>query len=248
MKYSARLLLLCSFCIILSSFLCSQNLIRNPSFEKFSNCPSKVYEIKYCNYWWKPPLTNSPDYFNNCSIDTSIKSVVHTPNNFVGFQEPKDGTAYLGIICFSGSNFSYQEYIQSELLQELTKDREYEFTIYISLADSSKYYSNVIQFCFSNSDKLKTKNYKGYYVLECNTCLAEDSLQILSNNVDWNEIKIRFTAKGGEKYLTIGVFKDQVNRKINKKRKKENIIKDDSTKDFAYYYLDKLSLIEVIKP
>lgn len=245
MRCLTKLLTLINLCILMNGLLYSQNLISNPSFENYSNCPRNEYEIKYCDSWWKPPLTNSPDYFNNCGMDTVIESVVNTPNNFVGFQEPKDGTGYMGIICFSGSYFGYQEYIQNELLRELKPNTEYELTLYISLADSSKYYSNLIQFCFSNSEKLKTKNYKGYYALKCRSCLTEDSSEILSDNLGWNEIKIRFIAKGGEKYLTIGVFVNQIKKNSYKNRKKENVINVQTTADFAYYYLDKLSLVEI---
>lgn len=225
----------------------AQNLVRNPGFESYSTCPTNVFEIKYCQDWWRPPLTNSPDYFNNCQ-DTNTSVVVNTPANFAGYQEPKEGSAYMGIICFSSCLAAYQEYLQSALTTELKPNTVYELTLYVSLADSSKYYAPQIQFCFSKSARLKAKKQTGYTVLTCKSCLTENSADLLSNTVDWQEIKLQFTATGGEKYLTIGNFHNKTNKKLFKKRKQENILNAASTRDYAYYYLDAISLIEVHNP
>jgi hypothetical protein len=40
-----------------------QNLVMNPSFEIYSQCPDNAFQIDYSTNWYS--LKESPDYFNS---------------------------------------------------------------------------------------------------------------------------------------------------------------------------------------
>jgi OOP family OmpA-OmpF porin len=93
-------------CLLLCcSQLKAQNLVPNPSFEDYNNCPSSIsngypiaYSPAYHNFptalYWVTPLITTPDYFNICDTTKQGHGV---PDNSAGFQIPHSGNAYAGM-------------------------------------------------------------------------------------------------------------------------------------------------------
>jgi len=96
MKHNKFILLL----LILSFELRGQNLVSNPSFENFNNCPTTSGQIHYADFWFQPnslsmswqPPSGSSDYYNVCGTTGA-----GIPSNFGGFQFARTGNAYGGI-------------------------------------------------------------------------------------------------------------------------------------------------------
>ena len=170
--------------------------------------------------------------------------MVGVPQNFIGYQFAHSGNAYAGIINLSTKDWNYQEHIQGKLIVPLKKDSLYEVSAYVSLADSSTYYYNTLQFGFTGgSQEFSHRCINGYYVMYCNgNCITitDDSSGLFKDSKSWRLIKGIYKAKGGEEYITIGLFKDTYNRYMHKRALKYNKINNitvDEEAD-AYYYID----------
>lgn len=91
-----------------------QNLVPNGSFEDYYDCPASF------GFWsevvgWTSPYTQSADYFNRCATGV----VCSVPFNNMGFQEPAEGDAYMGIATFVNDGPNYREVIATELAEPL---------------------------------------------------------------------------------------------------------------------------------
>lgn len=91
----------------------AQNLVPNPSFEDFTDCPDywaavgNVVSWSSCGY--------SPDYFNACrdSADVGV------PFNVAGYQYAAEGNGYCGLVTFDSTSATTREIICAELDQPL---------------------------------------------------------------------------------------------------------------------------------
>ena len=91
----------------------TDNMVYNPSFEEYSQCPQRIDALGIMSgvdAWWQP-TKGSSDYFNACG-----GRECQTPRNKMGQQEPRTGTAYCGIYC---SKENSREYLQTELREPL---------------------------------------------------------------------------------------------------------------------------------
>lgn len=219
----------------------AQNLIYNGDFELYDTCPTSVsspgdYQIEHCIGWSSPTYATS-DYFNSCAAWP-----VSVPNNAMGNRTPFSGNAYCGVLieyCFNPNGTCtygwWVEYIQSELTQSLKQGYEYEFSCYISL-------SNIwYQYAFSEFGVLFTPT----AINKTNGKPFEEVPQVLNDSpnfltdTNWIQIKQRFIAQGGEKYVTIGFFIDTL--------APDTLITDpffDPNNYGSYYFIDSCSLIE----
>lgn len=223
------LVLRLSCCIIL---LClswvsnaQQNLVSNPGFEEYWYCPPVISQDSFpCKYWW-PPNLSTPDYFNPCSYDPSLR----TPNNVAGFANPHDGNSYIGIGLI-GTETAFIEHIQGQLKEPLKQGKRYKFSFWVKLAyQSSDYITNNIGAFFSSTKILKSEiweskdNYIASITPKLTAHISNDNGDYLIDTT-WTEISGVFIAQGGEIYLTLGVFWDS-NYKIieayDKSKKKD---------------------------
>lgn len=229
-----------------------QNLVPNPGFEEFRNCPDN-FTIKYRNELvpgWRMPTKGTADYFNSCT-----KNQVGVPQNFMGYCLPKDGMAYAGLILLleppkkptKEKLINYREYLQTELILEMEKDKEYEIRFYYSVASYSTYAINRIGVYIS---KEPIGNKRNSTVLNYKPQLAVDSVSINKENDLWHEFKATYKAIGGEKLLTIGNFynDNQTSFKtcdlsVLSSVKRSKVMSE----QISYYYFDKFSVTELSK-
>ena len=202
----------------------SQNLVPNPSFEDIIQCPDNISQLNRINNWYSPS-EGTPDLLNTCSInfDTSI------PYNSLGYQKPYKGNSYIGIVAYY-VNFIFREYIQVELIDLLEANKTYYLRFFISLANKSNYAVNNIGAYISNSSF-----YEAHYEVLNYTPQIENALSNpLTDTLNWMKVEGIYKAQGGERYITIGNFKDDVNSDI--------IYIGTGDVDIAYYYIDDVSL------
>ncbi|MEO0572402.1 MAG: OmpA family protein [Bacteroidota bacterium] len=222
------------FFLILPLLGNTQNLVKNPSFEEYLECPNALGTFDTQVQYWSTPTQGSTDYFNTCS------KVMSAPENFNGVQSPKAGKAYAGFYFYAPGD--YREYIQAQLTRTLKKDKKYQLEFYVSLAEGSDF--AVKDFGVALSYKpldvttkkelskgrlFRTKGNR-FQVLEINHSDFHEDKSV------WLKIKASFTAEGFERYLILGNLRDnKTTRKVQTKRKE--------TKKGAYYYIDMVSLI-----
>ena len=228
MKVSPRLII-----FLLPYFGLGQNLVDNPSFEDYLECPNALGTFATQVASWSTPTEGSTDYFNRCS------AVMSAPENFNGIQNPMSGDAYAGFYFYAPGD--YREYIQVALKESLRKGLRYELAFYVSLAEGSDF--AVKDFGVALSQKklvVKTKKELSRGTL---FRIKENRFQVLEINHSnfhedksvWLKISTSFTAKGFENYLILGNLRNnKTTRKVQTKRKE--------TKKGAYYYIDMVSL------
>jgi hypothetical protein len=180
------------------------NLVPNPSFEEYSQCPDPTTLNPIPNTTlelsngWTSPNGFSPDYFNACSMNNNS-----IPDNDFGYQNARTGNAYVGLIDFL--ELDSREYIQSELINELIAGKEYFVKFYVSLSENCPFASNDIGAYFSNIPITSTNLFVFPYIPQISNNSGTNPLTDIEN---WLEVSGSFVANGGEKHITIGNFKN----------------------------------------
>ena len=196
-----------------------QNLVLNPSFEEYLSLPLNnfvdplVYDF-YCKYWYSSDCT-SPDYYNSDNENKYFS----VPENLFGYHPAKSGNGYVGICLFywAGS----MEHISGELIKPLIKDKKYRVSFYIRYVGASSYfiskdigaYLSIKKYPFND---LLTRWYPLVFD-ENHIAQIKNNNGFLKNDTLWKLISGVYVAKGGEKYITIGMFyQEGLNKRINK--------------------------------
>lgn len=189
----------------------AQNLVPNPSFEQFTDCPKTPGKKNISVEKWTYPTTVPLDYFNRCSEKSGV------PDNVMGYQKAKSGDAYIGLTLYHNKN--YRSYAQVELSQPLTKHMEYTVEFWVSLSETSKFSIGNIGAYFTQQQLSSKVNdvIETYEVISSSgTSKLQDGLckpQIKNNGSgfimdvnEWTPIRGTFKAEGGEQFMTIGNF------------------------------------------
>ena len=122
--------------LMLSHFLCAQNLVPNGSFENYSSCPGS-YSRNPAEFRvddWRSLTRGSPDYFNSCS-----EGEAGVPYNWAGVSDAYDGYGYVGIYTYVAIK-DYREYLHTKLTAPLIKDSLYHIQFRYKLSSYSKYF------------------------------------------------------------------------------------------------------------
>jgi len=174
--------------------------VPNPSFENYSPCPL-LGQFSCLN--WNNPNACSPDYFNYCTNG----NIVGVPNNSFGFQYAHTGDAYAGIFALQIPNTDGREYIQSQLLSTLDTGKNYCVSFYVSCANRSNTAITEIGLYFSNNPIFSSISCT---IFNVNPQIISPAGVYLNDTVNWYKIEGTYTALGGERYITIGNFKNDV--------------------------------------
>lgn len=223
------ILLICRLSLI------SQNLVINPSFEELEYCettdPAVEVTIDADNYWYSP-TDATPNHLNACHTSGGIFWSV--PENSQGFQEPHSGESYPGLITAQDSTGgiigNYREYIQSELAYPLTAGVEYSIGFWCSLGEKSALASNNLGLHISED----AFGIVGSSFIELEAALESDTIFETEN---WVQIHGKYTAVGGEKFITLGNFNDFYNTDYA-------VLDSNAFFADAYYYIDDVYIID----
>ena len=190
----------------------SQNLVLNPSFEDTILCPTTIFPMQ-CKYWYRATM-GSPDYFSeqpNIFCGTS-----YVPQSGVGYQYARTGIAYVGLATLmqplNPNYLNRREYIGGELSDTLKQGHEYCVSFYVSVAEELKYVTDGIGLYLSVDSAVDyTININLSFIPQ----IENPSGNIIYDTLNWVQISGTYIANGGEKYLTIGNFKDNANTMID---------------------------------
>ena len=208
------------------------NLVPNWSFEEYNFYPKVTRQLdSACKKWFTPlSITNvhaPPFSYNTGSSDYFHKYAAHqmckVPKNAFGYQNTKNGLAYSGIVLslsvkyLPSFNFSFKEYIEIELYKYLEDNQKYCIDFYYNISNNkSKYYGTIDEIPYypiKLGIVLTDTIVKRYLQIGssqplniCSTPNYETYLVSYKDTVNWIHVQGSFTAKGGERYLTIGNF------------------------------------------
>ena len=215
----------CSLSIIMILFLLTgqpcpaQNLVSNPSFESFSNCPLSLVSMPFSsnfsqfptvNGWSTPVKATTPDYLNDCA---PASSGLQVPLSTFGYQPARTGAAYTGIIPFQGQfvngnlTYDYREYLQTLLNQQMAAGKQYCVSFYVSPTISPNFTFNYVALDelginFSVDRPVDTIN----RTISLPYHIKNQTGNFLSDTSSWYRISGVYQAGGGEKWLTLGCF------------------------------------------
>lgn len=221
------------------------NLVYNPSFEEYRECPRKIDALGTLTIVdaWYQPTAGSADYYNVCgSRDCGV------PKNKLGIQDAHLGDGFCGIYC---SKTDYREYLQTELKEPLRTGEMYRVSFYVSLSEYSSGAVATIGALFTDERIVDTvrsvlmnksvrqlapgvsQTVASYYEPQ----VVNEYDRVLTDTKSWMQISGVFTARGGERFMTIGNFFPA---------SQSNVVDLDSLTYLlpgAYYYIDDVSLV-----
>jgi len=201
----------------------AQNLVPNPSFEEYSDCPDNGSQLERVVDWFVYYI--SPDFYNGCANSSSGFSI---PENWTGEQCANTGSGYIGIYTYiSNPDTLFREIVFSELKDSLTIGNKYFITLSASLSDLSICSSNNIGILFT------TNNDTSHSIL--NNFAHMHSISIVTNTSNWVKINASFIADSSYKYIYVGNFFDNSST--------DTIIQT-GIYCYSYYYIDDVCVSE----
>ncbi len=185
------------------------NLVPNPSFEQFTNCPinttlASLYLSKP-DIWYKPGLRGA-QYYNICTNNQPYDGIPYNLFGYGGYQFPRTGVAYMAMGYI---NNDYNDYIQVKLVDTLIKNTKYYSEYFVNLSDGTNLGCNNIGILFTN--KVTYADTINKNLLLANPQIVGYGNPIITDTLGWVKISGIFTAQGGEQYLTLGNFKKKIN-------------------------------------
>jgi hypothetical protein len=240
-----NLKLLC-FTVTLSFSCFSQNnLVPNSGFEVYDSCPyfadnpilSGAEVICRAIPWFQPCYPNlnpssgcgnsSSDFYHNCGGNVPIV--------WLGFdfQYPNSGGGFSGINLGGPTPpLEGREYIEVKLKNELTSNKKYCVLWHSNLSRVSRFGSNRTGAYFSKDTIFQFGNdFNRIPVIP-----QIENMAIVMDTQNWVPFHQIFTAEGGEKYMTVGNFRE--NSMIE-----TQILYPNNT--WSYYYFDDFGVYEL---
>ena len=196
--------------ILFYSTICNsqRNLVPNPSFEVYTNCPNRI--IQKINkhlispYIWYKPDRGGGGYANACA--NNIDTAFGVPNNYGlyhGYQYARSGNAYIGLFYRNNSAYNY---FQVKLLDSLKPLHKYYAEHYVNLENDCQASCNNQGLLFTKTPVyVDTDAMPRIYNLPAIPQI-ENKL-IIQDTLNWVKVAGVFTVQGGEQYLTIGNFR-----------------------------------------
>lgn len=163
----------------------AQNLVQNPGFEEFTNCPSSLNNFNDVRPWCSP-TAGSPDYFNLCG------NYYYKSRSY-----PFEGKGYAGLILFS-DNETVNEYMQIQLDEPLFPGVEYHFQAAFKIDEQSPFVTNKITIGFQKQNR--------FYDYWAEVKPTEYFTITLENPFQWQLIDTIFTVTDTLQSLLFGNF------------------------------------------
>jgi len=208
----------------------AQNLVVNASFELFDKLPIKFSSRpeEFSLPGWNSPSNGTPDHYHANSMgETGV------PNNWAGKSNAHSGNAYVGIYAGSLRN-SYREYIQGKLIEPLQKGETYGIEFYFKLSSNALYSGSRIGLILS--DSLQFFNHS-------NVIEILPSVNVVRPPLDagnWELANTLYKAKGGEHYIIIGNFYNDVQTEMEILKFRHG--RSEMLSGSCYFYVDDVKV------
>lgn len=212
----------------------------NPSFEYYTADCNDInfgtfvaYDSSKVHNWFS--LNNMLLYYNTCS--TWPGNHYSVPNNIQGFQYPRTGAAYFGILVYYYEGASdIRTYLSGTAKMPLLSDSVYCVEYFVCLPErgSNGAIMNVDAFLSETIPQYPQWIPNHDLLLELPAQIK--SKQILNDSINWIKVSDLYKAHGGERYITIGNF--QTRERTTKISWSEE--PDHST--VVHYFLDDVSV------
>jgi len=171
--------------LMLPGLALSQNLIPNGSFENYRNCPEHDNQLQEAPPWYNPNRA-TPDFYHQCFQAGQMQLQPHTGA----------GVAHLFF------DQGWAEYLAVPLTRALDAGQCYYFEMYVALETPKKYLTQSLGVALSEQPIKGTTT----GLMPAPAQITEDQLRTTDAPLQWKRVFGVVTARGGERYLTIGNF------------------------------------------
>lgn len=228
-KYLLILLITC-----IAVHLNSQNLITNPGFELYSECPPDIglgFETYITNADGWDFSSPTPDFFHTCGSEGAA-----VPDNYFGAQSPATGEGYGGFAAYLTISENGREGLITPLYSPLEIGQTYYCSFKVSLAEDSGWACNNISMFFS------THFHQVPFTQGDFSQFNEAHIvgtEIISDSINWVTISGSFVADSAYTYVSItNHFDDSLTQVIEM----PNGV--GFTAASAYYYIDDICVTQ----
>ncbi len=180
----------------------SQNLVPNGGFESIIACPTQPAQLYLASPW--DTLNASADLFSTCRPPSGNCQSINVPDNFAGTASAFHGNNYAGFIAYS-TGISYREYIQVPLIQPLQAGKIYRLAARLRWAENSSCAIVTLGMTLSMGPISQTGTLPLGFAP-----LVEYQHGLMNISNQWILLEGFIIASGGENYLTIGNFRDDL--------------------------------------
>ncbi len=199
--------LTCAFIVFYIMSSAQKNLVPNYSFENYSSCPgNNSVSIALAYPWITAKNSNTQsEYANICSVSACCG----VPYNTFGasFQYAHSGNAYASMFYYGIFGQNLKSYLQTKLIDSLKKGNCYYIEYFINFADDYLIACN--NFSLLIGDTAILLPISGKFIL-ANPQIVQFGNPIIKDTQNWVKVSGIYTAHGGERYITLGNFKDDV--------------------------------------
>jgi len=167
------------------TILKAQNLVPNPGFELFSECPTQIAQFKFTKEWFSGNI-GTPEYLRlKCPFDKG---------------GPHSGKGYAGAIFFCQYPKAI-EYLMVKLSDTLVQDSTYCTSFWVRAEESFIYIDQIGMHL--SKENLKIRMWAPIYV---KPVLNSKYKEPIIPQLGWLQVKGEYKAEGGEEFLSIGNF------------------------------------------
>ncbi len=210
----------------------AQNLVPNPSFEEYLECPFSTAGLDNLVVdWFCWQL--SADFFHTCSNE--LEALAGVPENVWGHQSPITGLGYAGVITFVDFLENGREYMAAPLTNSLVPGELYYLMVHVSLCDSSE---SITRKCATNNLGMRFFKDPTYsYFPPVNAFQADNFAhlnynEIITDDQNWTLVEGWFTADEAYNWVAIGNFFDDQNT--------ATAVLNDQNRCSAVYYIENV--------
>lgn len=211
------------------------NLVPNGGFEQYFECPGQREDLSAARAWRVAAYT--PDFYQVCGSGTAS-----IPVNEMGTQWPHGGEAYGGFWAYVIPGLDYREFLSIQLKEPLRRGQRYQLTLWLSLAEVSNYAlcGLTVRAGTTIPENPRVAPEPGEFSVEME---ADGALQ---DRNGWQPLRAIFLAQGGERYLTIGNYRQAADGCLIEIG--GNTLKYKAAQKAAYYYVDDVRLSALPMP
>ncbi|MCD6067333.1 MAG: OmpA/MotB [Bacteroidetes bacterium] len=225
------------------------NIVPDSSFEILNPGCGTTYglgQIDSASTYWQSGNKGSTDLYHGCYFGPPFNAYMENyPSCIGGAQYPRTGGVFAGICAIDrpNRNLNYREYLQTQLLIPLEAGKKYYAGCHVSLGESYKRFSvNSFGLLFTDSVPAYDSSYffgswMQWGPIRQEAQVMNDTTINLMDTLGWILVADTFIAQGGEKWLTIGNFRNDAHSVFVPTN--YNSVSSDSA---SYYFVDDVFL------
>ncbi|MBK7287630.1 MAG: T9SS type A sorting domain-containing protein [Flavobacteriales bacterium] len=179
----------------------AQNLIPNPSFEEVDTCPHIPPVTGFGpgsrpTHWFS--ASDTPDYFNAC-----VDSGTSVPHNIFGYQQPKEGQAYVGHATYLEGD--YREMFSVALLSPLVVGQTYYASMFLNSSQGGNQQGDIgcnkVGMLFTTTPYHWTQGMADFPLGDFAQVYSQ---AVVADTLNWDLVSGSFVADSAYQYVVIG--------------------------------------------